>query len=74
MESICNIFLAEQKVADIAISLSLHQQTASIKDIKIYVRELTAKFTSFSKGSDFWQIEQYGIELTQSRGINHHRS
>ena len=51
----------EQKVADIAISLSLHQQTASIKDIKIYVRELTAKFTNFSKGSDFWQIEPHSV-------------
>ena len=28
----------------------------------------------FAKGSDFWQIEQYGTELTQSRNINHCKS
>ena len=44
----------ELKVADKAISLSLHLQRASIYDIKIYVREVTANFTNFSKGSDFW--------------------
>ena len=64
----------ELKVADIAISLSLHQHTASILDIKIYQREVTAKFANFFKGSDFWQIEQYDTERTQSRDINHHRS
>ena len=62
----------ELKVADIAISLSLHQHTASMLDI--YRREVTAKFANFSKGCDFWQIEQYDTERTQSRDINHHRS
>ena len=41
------------KVADIAISLSYDRQTASIWEILIYVREVTAIFTNFSKGSDF---------------------
>ena len=27
---------------------------------------------NLSKGSDFWQIEQYDTELTQSRDINEH--
>ena len=64
----------EVKPADIAISLSLHLQTTSILDIKIYLREVTTDLTNFSQGSDFWQIEQYDTELTQSRDINHHRS
>ena len=40
----------------------------------MYVREVTAKFPNFSKGSDFLQIEQYDNERTQSRDINQHRS
>ena len=63
----------ELKEAEIVISLSLNQQTASIKDIKIYVREVTANVANFSKGSDLWQIERYDTELTQSGDINEHR-
>ena len=59
----------ELKVADMAISSSSHRQTASIKEIKIYVREVAANFTIFFKGSDFLKIEQYGTELTRSRDI-----
>ena len=40
----------------------------------MYVREVTAEYPHFSQGSDFWQIEQYGTERTQSLDINQHRS
>ena len=64
----------ELKVAAIAISLSLHQQTASVENITMYIREKTAKFPNLSQGSDVWQIEQYETERTQSLDINQHRS
>ena len=35
----------------------------------IYVKEVTAIFRNFSKGSDFMWIEQYDTELTQTRDI-----
>ena len=59
MESIYKILLTvrivlELKVAEIAISLSINQYT--IKDIKLYVREITAYFANFFKVSDLADI------------------